>query len=121
MASFGQSFTRTARLLTQYQFKQVFDRNQARASCRYALLLSLDAASNQSRLGLVVAKKHVRLAAQRNRIKRQVREYFRCHPLRDPRDLVFIARKGIADLSNEDIRTELDRLWIKLDKQLAKS
>lgn len=117
MQSQGQSFPRSARLLSQHDFKQVFDNNSRRASSRFALLLALNTSGESSRLGLVVAKKNVKLAAQRNRVKRQVREFFRLNPPRQSWDLVFIARRGLGELSNQQIRAMLDDLWRKLNNR----
>lgn len=111
-----QSFSRESKLVEASQFKRVFDENERRASCQFALILSLPNGQTRSRLGLVVAKKHVKQANQRNRIKRLVREHFRQHPLNQERDLVFLARTGIANLDNEQIRGYLSDLWRKLNR-----
>jgi len=111
-----QSFSRESKLVEASQFKRVFDENERRASCQFALILSLPNDQANSRLGLVVAKKHVKQANQRNRIKRLVREHFRQHPLNQNRDLVFLARKGIANLDNQQIRSHLTDLWRKLNR-----
>jgi len=116
VATLGQSFPRASRLLTGHEFSRVFDENRRKASTRYALLLALETQQPQSRLGLVIAKKNIRFANQRNRVKRIVREYFRCNPLSSSYDLVFLARRGLGDLSNEQIRAQLNELWRKLDK-----
>jgi len=112
----GQSFPRARRLLTSHDFSRVFGGDNHRASTRYALLLAKSSASDHSRLGLVIAKKNIRLANQRNRVKRVIREFFRCHPPAKHLDLVFLARKGLGDLSNDQIRSQLQELWRKLDK-----
>ena len=64
---------------------------------------------------MVVAKKHVRHAVQRNRVKRITREFFRCHAFTHPRDVVFLAKKNVADLSNAELRKLLSTLWRKID------
>ena len=117
METHGQSFSRADRLLTSHDFKTVFDDNSRRASTRNALLLAFANNGNRSRLGLVIAKKNVKLANQRNRIKRLVREYFRCHPLNVPHDLVFLARRGLGELDNDQIREQLAYLWRKVDRK----
>lgn len=114
-----QTFPRSARLLSSGDFKSVFDQALLRASHRHALVLARPNDGPVSRLGLVVAKKHVRLAVARNRIKRQTREYFRQHELQAPCDVVFLVRGGINQLSPEELRAMLDQLWQKLDKQLC--
>ena len=62
-----------------------------------------------------MAKKHVKLACQRNRIKRVVREFFRNTALRSPKDLVVLARPGLSELSNNELRAVLGSLWAKLN------
>lgn len=111
----SQSLPRAARLADAAAFRQVFDANDRRASVRCALVLSHPSTTTHSRLGLVVAKKHVRHATQRNRVKRLVREYFRQHPTALPQDIVFLARRGIAELSNAEIRDQLTILWRRLE------
>lgn len=72
------AFTREQRLLTGAQFKNVFA-NPRRSSDRYFTVLARDNGRTRARLGLAVAKKRIRLAVGRNRIKRLVRESFRHH------------------------------------------
>lgn len=115
-AVIDQSLPQSARLSDAADFRRVFDANDRRASTRCALVLSHPADAHRSRLGLVIAKKNVRLATERNRIKRLVREYFRQNPTSQPRDIVFLARRGLGDLSNTEIRQQLRILWRKLEK-----
>lgn len=110
----NQAFPRAVRLLSGPDYKAVFDTCDLRTGSKHALVLSTPNA-NHSRLGLVIAKKHVRFAVQRNRIKRVTREFFRCHPLKHPRDIVFLAKRNLAELSNEELRGLLGTLWQKLD------
>lgn len=72
-------------------------------------------------MGLVIAKKHVRLAVQRNRIKRVAREVFRQLPPASPAlDIVLLARKGIAELDNQELSSILQQQWKKLRTLAAK-
>ena len=109
----NQSFPRAVRLLCAADYKAVFDDCDLRAGSKHALLLSIPNAKH-SRLGIVVAKKHVRLAVQRNRVKRITREFFRCHAFTHPRDVVFLAKKNLADLNNAELRSLLSTLWRKI-------
>ena len=90
-----------------------------RAGATAGTVLALPASDHRSRLGIIVAKKNVRLATDRNRIKRLVREYFRNHPLSASVSLVFMAKRGAGALSNADLIGDLDRLWRKLDHKHA--
>ena len=117
-ASFGKS----RRLLKAADYKQVFDHNEARASHRYFLLLAKTAPGKQQRLGLVIAKKNVRLAVQRNRVKRIVRETFRLLPDNDPPlDMIFLARRGVEQLDKRQLSSILREQWHKLTRQIAQS
>ena len=67
------------RLRDASAFDAVFRGNRFRVSSQSFLLLAIENGHTQSRLGLVIGKKHVKLATQRNRIKRLIRENFRNH------------------------------------------
>jgi ribonuclease P protein component len=62
------------------------------------------------RLGLVVTKR-LGKAAQRNRVKRVLREFFRRHKAALPAaDLVIMAKKGAAALGYQQVEAEIGRL-----------
>jgi ribonuclease P protein component len=69
-------------------------------------------------LGVVVAKKNIRRAVGRNRIKRLVREQFRNHPFEKAIDLVVLARSGANQMDNPRVWEELDRLWRALEQKV---
>jgi ribonuclease P protein component len=66
----------------------------------------------------VIAKKNARLAVQRNRIKRLVRNSFRLqqHELVGI-DVVVLARRGLDKLDNNVMLTMVDRLWLQLSQR----
>lgn len=75
--------------------------------------------SSSPRLGIIIARKHVRRAVDRNRIKRLVRESFRHRQDRIPSlDVIVLARPGIGTLDNQQLYQQLDRLWGKLSQQV---
>ena len=109
MANSG--FSKKARLLGANEFEAVFSRNQTRVSNRYFLFLALNN-EKSSRLGIVVAKKNIATAVQRNRIKRLIRESFRNSTEKpENRDVVVLVRKNADKLSNSEILLNLNRLW----------
>src|SRR5690554_7797640 len=111
-------FGREKRLLKPQQFKAVFDSAAHKVSSKYALLLARDNQLGHPRLGLVIGKKNVKLAVDRNRIKRQIRESFRHSQHQLPGvDIVIVARRGIADLTHTELRQQFDKLWQRLARQ----
>jgi ribonuclease P protein component len=69
-------------------------------------------AADRPRLGLVVSRR-LGKAAQRNRVKRWLREFFRRHKSGLPAvDLVIIAKKGAAALGYHQVEEELGRLLL---------
>ncbi len=115
----SHKFPKSARLLTAHDYSQVFDNSTIHAGSTAGTVLALSASDNRSRLGIIVAKKNVRLATDRNRIKRLVREYFRNHPLPASMSLIFMAKRGAGALSNADVTGDLDHLWRKLNHKHA--
>ena len=115
----SHKFPKSARLLNAYDYSQVFNNCSIRAGSTAGSVLAFTVSDNRSRLGIIVAKKNVRLATDRNRIKRLVREYFRNHPLSASMSLVFMANRGAGGLSNADVIGDLDRLWRKLNNKQA--
>lgn len=64
------------------------------------------------RLGLAIGKKVANRAVDRNRLKRLIRETFRCsRPVLPRDDFVVLARNGAKTLSTAAIRHSLTRLW----------
>ncbi len=109
------SFGKARRLLKAKDYSRVFDGAEARASHRHLLLLAKTNKGPGHRLGLVIAKKNVRLAVQRNRIKRVAREVFRQLPESEPAlDVILLARRGLDQLDNAELSTILQQQWRKL-------
>lgn len=111
------AFSRESRLLTPKQFSGVFEQATPAVSSHITILARKN---NQSkpRVGMTIPKKKVKLAVNRNRIKRCIRESFRLSAHRLPNvDIIVIAKHGINDLSNKDIIKQLDKLWIKIIKR----
>jgi len=75
---------------------------------------------NGSRLGLVVGKKNVPKAVDRNHVKRIVRETFRLEQFVQPIDVVFLARKDAHKLSSGDMTLLLQQSWCRLRQRCDK-
>lgn len=73
---------------------------------------------NSPRLGLAIAKRYVRRASDRNRIKRLTRETFRLnqHKLAGI-DFVVMARTAAIQADHESLSRSLLRHWAYLVKQ----
>tara|TARA_R110002073_G_C9157737_1_gene554188 strand:- start:250 stop:612 length:363 start_codon:yes stop_codon:yes gene_type:complete len=114
------TFPKELRLLTASDYSRVFQDVQLRVSSKHFLILAKAQNDERPRLGIIVAKKNVKLAVQRNRLKRQLRETFRKQRQVLPcLDIVLLAKKG-ADLhTNASIAEELDYLWRKLKRKAA--
>ncbi|MDD9897128.1 MAG: ribonuclease P protein component [Gammaproteobacteria bacterium] len=117
MAEFG--FPKNSRLQTAADYKAVFDHTQHSVSCRHFLMLAVTNNAESRRLGLVIAKKNVNKAVQRNRLKRQIRESFRtgCVGL-GAIDVVVLARRDADKLSNAQVANKLNSLWQDLESKV---
>jgi len=104
-------FAKASRLLNASDFSAVFNNTHFKVSCRYFLVLARRNESSNSRLGLVVAKKNIPTAVQRNRIKRLIRDSFRRQELLAGLDLVVLVRKGADKLPNDAISSAIAKLW----------
>jgi len=112
-------FNRESRLLTPGQFQYVFTKPIRFGSRHFTILITptnLSEDSNKNnRLGLAIAKKRVKLAVQRNRIKRIIRESFRLNQHDLPAiDMVVMVKSGIDQLDNKEINQELEKVWRKI-------
>jgi ribonuclease P protein component len=116
-----KSFGKARRLLNATDYSRVFDGAEARASHKHLLLLARSNEEPGHRLGLVIAKKNVRLAVQRNRIKRIAREVFRNLPDTEPAlDVILLARRGMDQLDNTELSSILRQQWQKLTRHASK-
>jgi ribonuclease P protein component len=116
------SFGKAKRLLNAKEYSRVFDGTEAKASHKRLLLLAKRNNSSRHRLGLVIARKNVRLAVERNRIKRVAREFFRTLQEEEPgMDVVLLARHGLDQLDNAELSTILRQQWQVLGRRIPKT
>ncbi|MBP2169002.1 ribonuclease P protein component [Erwinia toletana] len=98
-------------MLTPTHFTFVFQQPQRAGMPQITILGRLNALGHP-RIGLTVAKKNVKRAHERNRIKRLTRESFRLRQHELPSmDFVVVAKKGVADLDNRALAEALEKLW----------
>ncbi|OGT06505.1 MAG: ribonuclease P protein component [Gammaproteobacteria bacterium GWF2_41_13] len=111
--SLRKTFAKSDRLLTSkdYQLNSFTYHRPSQALCVWIKPNE----QGHARLGLILAKKQIRKANKRNRIKRIVRESFRHHKdLLQNRDIVIGARAGLERWSNQTLRQFLDAQWAQL-------
>ncbi|MGE4602958.1 MAG: ribonuclease P protein component [Planctomycetota bacterium] len=103
----GFRLPRRARIRTRSDFQVIFSHGR-RCSTEHLRAVIHPNGGEWSRIGMAVSRK-VGNAVVRNRLKRRLREIFRIH--RDhapqPRDFIFIPRPGCADLSFEELCSEV--------------
>lgn len=110
-------FKRSQRLLNARDYQGVFDDNKLKVANSTLLILARPTVGDGSRLGLVIAKKNIPTAVQRNRIKRIVRETFRQQVFDIPLDIVFLARSGAKTQSSKQLTQGLRQAWVTLAKR----
>ncbi len=115
-----EPFGRSLRLLKPAEFKQVFSRARKSTDENFTVLF-IDNCLAHPRLGLAIAKKQVKSAVVRNRIKRIVRENFRRYQAVLPAlDIVVLARRDIAENGKRKLHRSLQMHWSRLGRQCAK-
>lgn len=104
-------FGRAMKMNKPRDFSQVF-RQAKRTSGGGLTILTIDNAANHPRLGLAIAKKHIKLASDRNRLKRVIRESFRQHQSRfENIDTVVLSRPDVVTRSSAQLWATLEQHW----------
>ena len=115
------SLSKSQKLLNSSDFSRVFDNAEIKVSHQNFLILAKPNSYGYPRLGLIVAKKNIRLAVQRNRFKRLVRESFRAKQHNLPAiDAIVLARRGIEEISNSQLFSIQADLWKRVAKKAGK-
>lgn len=115
------SLSSQQRLKKPDQFQTVYKSKQWGGSKHYTFNVlaqdGLDDNLGHGVLGATVSKKVSKLAVDRNRIKRQIRDYYRLHQHDiDNAHLVITAKPSCNKASNVDRYQSLDELWTKILK-----
>jgi ribonuclease P protein component len=114
----NQTFNRQQKLLLPSDYKFVFNQPIRSSDKLITILAKKNPVQNNSRLGLAVAKKSVKTAVQRNRIKRLAREFFRTNQAKIAcADYVVLVRKGVEQAENQQIVQSLSKQFNYLKKQ----
>lgn len=114
-------FPATRRLRDRAAFQRVFQR-PVKVSAGVLTLYARPNGLDHARLGLAISRKACRLAVDRNRIKRVVRESFRRHQqILGGVDIIVMARPGVAGHDNRQLFTILDETWPRLVERCVNS
>jgi ribonuclease P protein component len=116
MTGFG--YQKADRLLKQPEFRRVYRSGYRVANGCFTIQYRIQPGANHAtapRLGITVNRR-VGNAVVRNRIKRVVREFFRCHRALLPVaiELNVIARKGVAKQPHRLLNASLETLFKKI-------
>jgi ribonuclease P protein component len=108
------SFKKEDRILKRSEFLELAGSGR-KLQNEYVIVFFAPGRSDRPRLGITITRK-VGRAAQRNRIKRLIREYFRLNRqhLKQNWDINIVAKKEAADLSSEKVFSALQELFEKI-------
>lgn len=85
---------------------------------KYFTCLAIGNELEHSRLGLAIAKKTIRKAVDRNSLKRVIRESFRLQQWQlGTMDIVVLARRDALSVPPRQLRSSLQKHWLKLKNQ----
>ena len=117
-----QDFPRRLRLLAAGDYRQVFETAVYKVHGKGLMILATPNELGHPRLGLIVSKKNLRRAVDRNRLKRLARESIRLQQHRLPSvDIVLMARRGVGDLDNKVLHRQLHGMWRRLEREAQKA
>lgn len=105
------NFSRTYRLVSKQDFQSVFAK-PLKVSRRNLLALFCANPLSHPRLGIIIAKHHLKRAVDRNRFRRVIRESFRHHKESlKGLDIIVLIRSECSALDNKALRDDIDKLW----------
>ena len=111
-------FPKSHRLLRPADYGKVFNDVQLKVPHRNFLILATPNNLGHARIGLIFSKKNLKLAVQRNRVKRQVRESFRHQTDLPGLDLVVLGRQGKNNII--ELKKIKKEMMIRKNKQKTK-
>nr|WP_267955408.1 ribonuclease P protein component [Halomonas ethanolica] len=118
----GHGFPKQLRLLTAGDYRNVFDHAALKVHGKGLMALACPNGLDHPRLGLVISKKNVRRAVDRNCLKRVARESLRLRQGSLPAvDIVLLARRGASELDKATLHRQLFGMWRRLERDAQKS
>ena len=97
-------------------FSEIFSSPDKKHSTNNLLVLSKENGLEHSRIGVAIRKKDIKLAVNRNRIKRKIKGSFKSKVLElQKKDYVVMVKKKLPD-EEDELRRDLDFLWNKFKK-----
>lgn len=108
-------FQKYKRLNEASAYKRVFNANKRSVDNTFLILSHANNGYEYSRLGLAIAKKHLKNASDRNIVKRIIRESFREDAAHlNGFDFVVLLRKTPQTLNKKVLRASLNTLWKRI-------
>ena len=108
-------FPRAYRLTRRVEFERVLRHRSVRVTKGSFVALALPNASGGARLGMIIGKRHLPRAVDRNRVKRAIRESFRRHRAELP--ALDIVVQLASNAQHEPSRTTLEEIWQRLARE----
>lgn len=111
-------FSRKNRLRAKRDFQSVFAK-PFKLSRKYLVILYRSNQQPDARLGIVLNKRYLKKAVERNQFRRIIRESFR-HAKEDLKglDILVLIRSECTPLDKKALRTDIDKLWQELINSL---
>ena len=114
-------FRKQHRLQNRGDFQEVFNTSDLKLSRKYFALFVRKTKDVTPRLGMVISRRKLKHAVNRNWCKRIVRESFRQHQAYlQGVDIIFLARSGVAALTRKELHDQLVYQWNVVQKRLLK-
>ncbi|MFT7688380.1 MAG: ribonuclease P protein component [Candidatus Azotimanducaceae bacterium] len=114
-----QEFTKKHRLLNSFEFDAVFKGKDYRIGTPEFLILAKHNNEANSRIGMVIGKKTTKLAVNRSKVKRAIRESFRKNfPKNIGLDIVIVSRPAINQFLDSGLVKKLTHSWVELNQKV---